>query len=76
MPGLRSPNLRSMIAATLFVLVAAAPTATVAATAKKETSPQQQKMKDCAAKWGEEKKAKNVSGKKAHNEFMSTCLKG
>ena len=33
-------------------------------------------MKDCAAKWGEEKKAKNVSGKKAHNEFMSTCLKG
>jgi len=33
-------------------------------------------MKDCAAKWGEEKKAKQVSGKKAHDEFMSTCLKG
>jgi hypothetical protein len=29
-----------------------APTATVAATAKKEPTPQQQKMKDCAAKWG------------------------
>jgi len=43
---------------------------------KKELTPQQQKMKDCAAKWGEEKKAKKVSGRKAYNEFMSTCLKG
>ena len=44
--------------------------------AAKELTPQQKKMKDGAAKWGEEKKAKKVSGKKAHNEFMSTCLKG
>jgi hypothetical protein len=43
---------------------------------KKELSPQQQKMKDCAGKWGEEKKAKKVSGRKAYNEFMSGCLKG
>ena len=43
---------------------------------KKELTPQQQKMKDCAGKWNEEKKAKKVSGKKAHNEFMSGCLKG
>lgn len=43
---------------------------------KKELTPQQQKMKDCAAKWKDEKKAKNVSGRKAYNEFMSTCLKG
>ena len=43
---------------------------------KKELTPQQQKMKDCAAKWGEEKKAKKVSGRKAYNEFMSGCLKG
>jgi hypothetical protein len=67
-------NSLSIIAAAL--LVAAAPTATIAAAAKKEMTPQQQKMKDCAAKWGEEKKTKNVSGRKAHNEFMSTCLKG
>ena len=46
------------------------------AEAKKELTPQQQKMKDCAAKWKDEKKAKNVSGRKAYNEFMSTCLKG
>ena len=69
------PSLCNIIAAAL-VLVAVAPTATVAATAKKEPTPQQQKMKDCAAKWGEEKKAKQVSGKKAHDEFISTCLKG
>ena len=43
---------------------------------KKELTPQQQKMKDCAAKWGDEKKAKKVSGRKAYNEFMSGCLKG
>jgi Spy/CpxP family protein refolding chaperone len=44
--------------------------------AKKELTPQQQKMKDCAPKWKDEKKAKNVSGRKAYNEFMSKCLKG
>jgi hypothetical protein len=44
--------------------------------AKKQLTPQQQKMKDCAAKWKDEKKAKNVSGRKAYNEFMSKCLKG
>ncbi len=44
--------------------------------AKKELTPQQQKMKDCSGKWNDEKKAKKVSGKKAHNEFMSGCLKG
>ena len=70
-----------MSAAAVAVRLAAAATLTSAATAKKadakkELTPQQQKMKDCAAKWGEEKKAKKVSGKKAHDEFMSTCLKG
>jgi uncharacterized protein YgiB involved in biofilm formation len=76
---------RSMFAAAVAICLAAAPTLTSAATAKKEEAkkeetkkeltPQQQKMKDCSAKWGEEKKAKKVSGKKAHDEFMSTCLK-
>ena len=39
-------------------------------------TPQQQKMKDCAAKWKDEKAAKKVSGRKAYNEFMKVCLKG
>ena len=83
--------LRSIFAAAVAVCLAAAPTVAGAAAAKKEEtkkeetkkeetkkelSPQQQKMKDCAAKWGDEKKAKKVSGRKAYNEFMSTCLKG
>jgi hypothetical protein len=42
----------------------------------KPLTPQQQKMKDCAVKWNEEKAAKKVSGRAAHNKFMSGCLKG
>ena len=79
------------VAATLVLGTATFPTVTFAEMLKKEetkkdttkkeetkkaTTPQQQKMKDCAGKWNEEKKAKKVSGKKAHNEFMSGCLKG
>jgi hypothetical protein len=36
---------------------------------------QQQKMKDCAAKWGDYKKEKNVKGRTEHRKFMSECLK-
>lgn len=39
-------------------------------------TPQQQKMKDCGAKWQEEKKAKNVKGNEAYRKFLSSCLKG
>ena len=55
---------------------AAAEMATKAEPKKKDLTPQQQKMKDCAAKWKDEKAAKKVSGRKAYNAFMSTCLKG
>ena len=44
--------------------------------APKQLTKQQQKMKDCAAKWQDEKKAKKVSGRAAYNKFMSGCLKG
>ena len=68
---------RLMTAAAVFLIgVTAAPTIATAAAAKKDLTPQQQKMKDCSAKWKDEKVAKKVSGKKAHNAFMSTCLKG
>lgn len=43
---------------------------------EKKTTAQQQKMKTCAAKWKEEKAAKNVKGQAAYRAFMSTCLKG
>lgn len=41
----------------------------------KKLTPQQQKMKDCGAKWQDEKKAKNVKGREAYRKFLSTCLK-
>ena len=44
--------------------------------AKKELTPQQQRMKDCAAKWGDYKKEKNVKGRAEYRKFMSGCLKG
>jgi hypothetical protein len=45
-------------------------------TGEKTVSPQRQKMKDCAAKWKDEKAQKNVSGREAHRAFMKDCLKG
>jgi hypothetical protein len=53
-----------------------APKAEKTAAAKKELTPQQQKMKDCAPKWAAYKKENNVKGRAEHNKFMSTCLKG
>jgi psiF repeat len=47
-----------------------------AATSEKKMSPQQQKMKDCAGKWGDYKKEKNVKGQAEYRKFMSGCLKG
>jgi Ni/Co efflux regulator RcnB len=49
---------------------------TKTAKAKKELTPQQQKMKDCAVKWADYKKEKNVKGRAEYRKFMSTCLKG
>ena len=48
---------------------------TKAAKEPKKLTAQQQKMKDCGAKWQDEKKAKNVSGRTAYQKFLSSCLK-
>ena len=42
----------------------------------KKITPQQQKMKDCAGKWKEEKATKHVSGRAEYQKFMKGCLKG
>jgi hypothetical protein len=44
--------------------------------AAKKLTPQQQKMKDCGAKWQEYKKAHKVKGKVEYQKFLKTCLKG
>jgi len=46
-----------------------------AGTKAKPPTPQQQKMKDCAAKWGDEKAKTGAKGRAAYRKFMSNCLK-
>ena len=41
----------------------------------KPLTPQQQKMKDCAAKWKEEKAKTNAKGREAYRTFLGSCLK-
>jgi hypothetical protein len=43
---------------------------------EKKLTPQQQKMKDCGAKWQAYKKEKNVKGRAEYRKFQSACLKG
>jgi hypothetical protein len=45
------------------------------AAAKRPLTAQQLKLKECGAKWQEEKKAKGVKGREAWNKFRSDCLK-
>lgn len=42
--------------------------------AAKKLTPQQQKMKDCGAKWQTHKKEKNVKGRAEYSKFLKTCL--
>jgi hypothetical protein len=84
--------LKNILAAALAAALLAAPAASALAqssapaaeksekkadtkTAKKLT-PQQQKMKDCGAKWQDYKKEKNVKGRAEYQKFLKTCLKG
>ena len=41
----------------------------------KPLTPQQQKMKDCAGKWQDEKARTGVKGRAAYRKFMGDCLK-
>ena len=62
-PTLAAPEMR--------VAQAAAPKAA----APKQLTPQQQKMKDCAAKWNDEKAKTGAKGGAAYRKFMGGCLK-
>jgi hypothetical protein len=76
--------LKSVLAAALAagLVVAVAPPGLAAsemrlaeAAAPKPLTPQQQKMKDCAAKWQDEKAKTGVKGRAAYRKFMGDCLK-
>jgi Ni/Co efflux regulator RcnB len=45
------------------------------AKAKRPLTAQQLKLKECGAKWQEEKKTKGVKGLEAWNKFRSDCMK-
>jgi uncharacterized membrane protein len=74
--------MRAVFAAALATAVVAGAHAASAQDAQEKNSQekkltvQQQKMRDCAAKWKEEKAKTDVKGREAHNKFMSGCLKG
>ncbi len=55
-----------------FFAVAAAPTASAQ---DKTPTPQQQKMKACAAQWKDEKAKTGAKGREAYRTFMNGCLK-
>jgi len=69
--------IRRFVAAMLTsaVLAAAAAPLARAEDAVKQVTPQQQKMKDCAAKWKDEKTSTGAKGREAYSKFMSGCLK-
>ena len=73
--------LKCLVAAAFATALITAPLAPALAQAKtekteKKLTPQQQKMKDCGAKWQAYKKEKNVKGRAEYRKFQSACLKG
>ena len=60
------------VLATAFAAAAAAP---IAVAQDKKPRPQQQKMKDCAAAWKDEKAKTGAKGRAAYRTFMGGCLK-
>jgi hypothetical protein len=65
----------SAFATALLAMAAVEPAAAQDKPAKPLTA-QQQKMKDCAGKWKEEKAKTHVSGREAYRTFMGSCMKG
>ena len=71
--------MRRLFAATLataFVAAVIAPPASAEETTPvKQITPQQQKMKDCAVKWKDEKAKTEATARETYSKFMSGCLK-
>ena len=42
----------------------------------KSPAAKRQRLRDCGAKWQDEKKAKGLTGKTAYLKFLTACLKG
>jgi hypothetical protein len=64
-----------LVAAIVPPTLAASNTQVAEAATPKPLTPQQQKMKDCAAKWKEEKANTGAKGRVAYRKFIGECLK-
>ncbi len=42
----------------------------------KSLAAKRQKLRDCGAKWQDEKKARGLTGRTAYLKFLTACLKG
>jgi hypothetical protein len=67
--------LKTLLAAAFAAVVTVMPLTSADAAPEKKLTPQQQKMKDCGAKWQEYKKEKKVKGRAEYRKFQSNCLK-
>lgn len=67
--------MKQKIIVTLAALAFLATVPLAPAMAEKKLTPQQQKMKDCGAKWQEHKKTANVKGNVEYRKFQKECLK-
>jgi Ni/Co efflux regulator RcnB len=67
--------LKTLLAAAFAAAMIATPLTPADAAPEKKLTPQQQKMKDCGAKWQEYKKEKKVKGRAEYRKFQSNCLK-
>jgi hypothetical protein len=64
---------RTAVALTALALVATVPLAP--AMAEKKLTPQQQKMKECGARWQTHKTSTGEKGNAAYRKFLSGCMK-
>ena len=67
--------MKGIVALTFATAVLAVSSAQPGVAQDKPLTQQQQKMKDCAAKWKDEKVKTNVKGREAYRTFMSSCMK-
>jgi Ni/Co efflux regulator RcnB len=74
-PGRETPMTKRIFAAVIASAFLAAAIAPMASGQEKKPTAQQQKMKDCAAKWKDEKAKTGAKGREAYRTFMSGCLK-
>ena len=67
--------IKRVLAVTVTAALVAAAVAPMASAQDKTPTPQQNKMKACAAQWKDEKAKTGAKGREAYRTFMGSCLK-